>query len=201
MQLVLCLPDDNGNVTKEQFMPVDIKMGSYSVIYRYDESDPFSLLLHDLKEDEELGFKGGKTKFDYKGKENPILGLTIVTAGLGISLTMQLLEFVLADPNTLIDDIEVLWMNERKVDFILNDEVEKWEYDYIDNLYVTRVVDKDILNEKSKINSKVMGAITPYGKGRVAIFFGTDRVQEKSIDLLESLGYSGNNIVIIPTVK
>jgi NAD(P)H-flavin reductase len=57
----------------------------------------------------------------YRGDENPIKSATIITDGLGIAPTIQLLKFALTDASTTIEDLEVLWMNELKSDFFLSD--------------------------------------------------------------------------------
>lgn len=198
MQIVLCAPDQNGNVLKSSFFPTTVSKGYYEIVYRSDDAE-FASILDSLVEGDEMGFKAGKVQLVYRGAEDPIKSITMVTTGMGITPTMQLLKTILSDASTNIEDLEVLWINERKSDFILNDEVEAMELKFIDNLFVTRVVDSDILNRESKINDKVQGAITPFEEGRIAIFLGTKDVESKSLNLLETMGYTRGSIVSMLT--
>lgn len=197
-EIILCAPDQSGKVLKASLFPTTVSKGYFEIVYRNDD-DEFSLVLDSLIETDEIGFKAGKFQLVYRGPEDPIKSITMVTSGLGITPTVQLLKTVLSDSSTNIEDLEMLWINERKDDFILNQEVENLELKYIDNLFVTRVVDKDIVNSETKINEKVQGAVTPFEEGRIAVFFGTKDIEDKCLDLLERMGYARNTIVSMIT--
>lgn len=197
-ELILCAPDQSGKVLKAAFFPTTVSKGYYEIVYRNEDGD-FAAVLDSLIESDEIGFKAGKFQLVYKGSEDPIKSITMVTTGLGITPAVQLLKTVLSDTSTNIEDLEMLWINERKTDFILNQDVENLELKYTESLFVTRVVDTDIENGATKINDKVQGAVTPFEEGRIAVFFGAKQLEGKCLSLLESMGYTRDAVVSIIT--
>jgi hypothetical protein len=91
--------------------------------------------------------------------------------------------------------LQSFWIKLLTHSLVHSRSIKELESKFIDNLFVTRVVDAEIMNEDSQINDKVQGAITPYEPGRVALFMGTKQVQQKSLDLLERMGYPRETVV------
>lgn len=207
-ELILCISDADGKVLKQTFFPTSVAKESFEVVYQHSNSyvestatatQEFSKQLDFMLDKDEAGFKGGQSRIVYKGNEDPIRSLTVVAVGLGITPAIQLLKTVFGDSSTSIEEFEVLWMNERKSDFVLNDYVETLELKQMDQIFVTRVVDIDIYQEETKINEKVQGAVTPFEPGRVAMFLGPANVRPKALDFLQNMGYIRDHIVDIST--
>jgi ferredoxin-NADP reductase len=150
---------------------------------------------------DEIGFKSGKNRLVYKGKEDPINGISIIVSGLGICAALQILRSILVDADTTVQDIELLWINEKKNEFILNKELEILEANYPDVLFVNRVIDNDIANMEVPMNESIRDAISPYEYGRIVIICAPELVSLKCNDLLYAEdGYPEINVVNISSV-
>lgn len=193
-ELVLCNIDERGNALKRSFFPVSntnakgyFEVISTSEIIDYD--DDFVASLEDLNDGDELAVKSGKYQLNYKGPDDPILGITIICSGNGIASALSLIRAILPDLESTVEDIELLWLNYNKNGFILNSVIENLELRYGERFFVTRVIDKDTENPDSAINEQVQEAISSYSTGRIAVIATPTTVVQKSMDLLEDMGF------------
>lgn len=149
---------------------------------------------------EELAVKAGKRRLQYRGEDDPIEALSFIVSGQGIAPTLQIIKTITSDSDSAIGDLEVLWINERKKDFVLNSEMEDLESKNSEKLFVTRVIDKEAINEKTQINDQLREAVMPYQKGRLALLLGPEIFIKKSQELCLELGYPLENILSIVAI-
>lgn len=93
---------------------------------------------------------------------------------------------------------ELLWINERKTDFILSEELEELEAKHPEQLYVARVLDTALGDAEAQVNDKLRSALAPHEAGRVAIVLGPEQITTKATGFLEALGYSEDSLCAIP---
>jgi hypothetical protein len=70
-----------------------------------------------------LALRKGENTLDYKGSD-AIRSLSLVASGLGIIPIVQILRSVLMTEDVAVDNIDLLWINDNKDDFLLSNEVE-----------------------------------------------------------------------------
>lgn len=195
----MCSVDSKDRVFKESFYPVTSRYtrGYFDVILRRERenADSFATSLSSLPIGDELAFKGGKYRLNYMGTEDRINAVTLVASGLGIAPALQVLRSVLPDRDSTVADVEFLWLNENKNDFICNDDVESLEYRYIEKLFVGRIIEKDLFGMNMSKNDEVLGSISPYEPGRIAVICAPDYLISKTRNLLLSIGYPSESIL------
>ena len=201
-ELLMCSVDNNDKVLKESFFPVsspDAK-GYFEVLVRRGESKQsrFSRALETMALGDELAFKGGRSKLNYQGNDDPITSISIAASGLGIPAALQILRGVLSDRESSIDDTEVLWLNEDNADFVCEKEVESLELRYIEKLLVTRILEEDIYGRDLTKNQDIFESVSPYDEGRLAIISAPDWMVSSLRDLYKDQGYPIENILSIP---
>lgn len=183
-----------------------------------------SPLLSQLEADDQVAFKKGKVVLRYveSGQQESdvtsssddnnssprppapvevvVDGLSIIcSGGQGVAATLQLLDRVLTDADSAVESIDVLWINERKEDFVLNELMEALEDLYPDRLFVARVVDRQLFDNDAIVNDKLTQAMVPFRRGRMAMVVASEAAQPKSLDMLESLGYPlATTVVVVP---
>lgn len=163
-----------------------------------------------LEPDDEVAYKKGKVQLKYVNEEDddddtsvpvvvvPIDSVSVVTSGVGIAPTLSVLSRILSDAESAVETIEVLWINEKKEDFVLNDLMEDLEDRYPDKLIVARVVDRQYLDIESAVSDKLRDALDRYRGGRMAMAITSNEVQEKTCEMLRSLGFPlGSSVVSI----
>jgi len=173
--------------------------GYFDILVRRGGSDPSTFVrsLETLALGDELAFKGGRYRLNYLGQDDPISSMTVVTSGLGIAPSLQMLRGILTDRDSTVDDIELLWLNESKGDFVCEDEVESLELRHIEKVVVTRVVENDIYGRDLLKNAQIQEAVSPYEEGRVAVICAPDYVASTLRTLFQELGYPQENILAI----
>lgn len=193
---MICIPDVNGTPLKRGFFPVTSgkQKGCFDVICESSDGDDFSNALKLSKTGDEFAFKSGKVRLIYPKSDATVSSITIVASGKGIAPSLQLLYKILLDADVNIDDVELLWINPSRIDFLLNKEVEELEYKFHQNLHVTRVVDNDLCNSEVAVNRKVYESVTPYARGRMAVLCMVDDLIPKAYDIMEVNGYQRNSI-------
>ena len=95
-------------------------------------------------------------------------------------------------------DIEFLWMNEEKTDFLFHDEVESLELKHIERFFTTSLLERDLFGLDLSRSELVYEAISAYDTGRLAIICGPDYICSKSREFLLQNDYPSDNVVTIP---
>lgn len=144
-----------------------------------------------------VAFRKGENVIDYRGNET-IRSLFIVASGLGIVPILQVLKTVFTSDDFAMDKCHMLWINDKKDDFILDEEVAYFEDSNPDNLEVLRVANPDIHIEDSPLNPDIKAVLGNYTTGSVAMIAGSVSIAEKFIPSFEALQYPAENIIYIP---
>eukprot|EP01041_Mallomonas_annulata_P000714 gene714-1375_t len=204
-EVVMCAVDSSDKVTKDTFFPVSppTVRGYFDIILRRggeSAGDKFGKTLDTMALGDEVAFKSGRYRLNYQGDDDPVKYTTIVASGLGITPALQMIRGVLPGKDTTVENIEMVWVNEEKSDFVCQKEVEALEYRYIDKFTVTRVVQTDLYGKDVTDNERVYNAISEYEPGRIGVVCGPDYVVTKVRSLFQELGYPAENVlsVIIP---
>ncbi len=92
---------------------------------------------------------------------------------------------------------ELLWINERKGDFLLNEAVEDLESRFPDQLFVARVIDPNFSDPDSQVSDKLQAAVSPQGRGKVALLLMPEQFTNKAKAFLESIGYGEDSLSAI----
>jgi len=161
-------------------------------------SDDFYSCLETLPIGDELALKGGKYRLSYIGNEERIEGVTLVASGTGISPALQVLRNVLPDSDSTVSDVEFLWINENPHDFVCNSDVDSLEFRYIEKLFISKVVEKDLFGLNMAKNDQGLGSFSPYKPGRIAVICAPDDFISKTRNLLLTIGYPSESILSIP---
>lgn len=170
---------------------------------------PFALQF--LQEGDELAVKGGAKRLVLPrgATSSSIAALSVLTSGLGILPTLQLLREVLSDERaSSVQLVEVVWINDSKKDFLLNAELEALEMLHghgeggSGRLQVTRVVDREAGNANTQFSEQLRGAVSAFEAGSVAVVLAQDEaVALKARQLFSSLGYPNDCIASLTQTK
>ena len=168
--------DAKGRALKQGFFVTSAPtaQGYFEVICKnggfVSDGAQFSIAMQFMELGDELAAKGGQRRLTLQSTENPITSISVVAYEEGILPTLQLLRSVLADPEASVEQLEVLWINHSKKDFLLNEQVEELQSRYgADRLRVTRVVDREAGNANTRFGEQARDAVSPYSAGRVAV--------------------------------
>lgn len=104
----------------------------------------------------------GKYKLNYQGSDEAITSMTIIGSGLGIAPVLQIVRGILSDPDTTVNDIEFLWMNEDKLDFIFQEEIESLELKHIEKFFTTKLLENDLFGTDLSRNDLGMSYFIGY---------------------------------------
>ena len=196
--------DSENNVFKEPFFPVSSldAQGYFDIIGRRDResnssTDKFTRALDTLAVQDEIAFKIGRNKLNYIGNDDTITQISIVASSMGIVPVIQIIRGVLSDPESSVESVDLLWINEDKGDFFCNREIEKLEYRYFERLVINRVLETDLYGRDSSKVSEVMEQFSEYEPGRVAIISGPDYLISKARSLYYEMEYPTVNIMSI----
>ena len=137
---------------------------------------------------DEVAFKGGRYRLNYMGSE-PIYGVSVAASHLGIAPSLQILRGILADSKSSVEDIELLWLNEREKNFCLRRR-EELEYKHIEKLAVSRIVEEDLYAAAFAQNELIQEAVTPYDKGRLGVICAPDYIVPGPAEAVSGLGLS-----------
>eukprot|EP01036_Dinobryon_divergens_P022711 gene22711-30994_t len=222
-ELTLCVVDSRDRVLKEGCFPVSWSAGQFQIAVRNPPSvsnrtgssrEKFSAALLQLQAGDELAVKAGRRRLSYRGPEKDIENVAMVVSGGGIAPALQILQQVLRSAGTAEegedDDasalgtaaeaetaFELLWINERKGDFLLNEAVENLEARFPEQLFVARVIDPNFADPDSQVSEKLQEAISPQGRGKVALLLVPDQYATKAKTFLESIGYGEDSVSAI----
>ena len=196
--------DSENNVFKEPFFPVSSldAQGYFDIIGRRDResnssTDKFTRALDTLAVQDEIAFKIGRNKLNYIGNDDTITQISIVASSMGIVPVIQIIRGVLSDPESSVESVDLLWINEDKGDFFCNREIEKLEYRYFERLVINRVLETDLYGRDLSKVSEVMEQFSEYEPGRVAIISGPDYLISKARSLYYEMEYPTVNIMSI----
>lgn len=126
-------------------------------------------------------------------------GIVMVASGYGIIPAYTLLKNLLSESLTNVANVELLWLNSQKDDFILQNEVEELERNFPSVVSVTRVIDHDLLKTDKKLSNQVAIATMPFRLGRIAFMFTPVTLHSKITAFLTTAGYSKNSIMSMTT--
>ena len=217
--MTLCSTDSKGRVLKDSFFPFSFDnnnkgSSTFDVLASSSSSDNNNNTLMLLEEGDEIAYKKGKVQLKYISEDEeegtsttttttaaPVDSVTVITSGLGVAPTLQIVSRILTDPESAVESIDVLWINESKEQFFLNESVEELEDRFADKLFVARVVDRQFGDRDSAINEKLRDALVRYRVGGLAMVIATEELQAKSCELLLSLGYPLATSVVSVTVE
>ena len=204
-QIVMCSTDSKGRILKENFFPISSSAlrGHFEILVRRNTGggayDRFVRSLDSLEEGDEIAFKGGSYRLNYEGADNPIKFVTVVSAGVGVAPSLQILHGILSDRESTVEDMEVLWINNDNRDFVCDKDVLMLEKKYEKQLFVTRVSENKLFEQDFTQKDVILGAISPYEEGRIAVICGSDDVILKVRTFLLSVGYPSQSVLSIST--
>ena len=161
--------------------------------------DKFVRSLDSLEQGDEIAFKGGSYRLNYEGTDDPIKFVTVVSTGVGIAPSLQILNGILSDRDSTVEDMELLWMNSDNRDFVCEKDVAALEKKYEKKLFVTRVNEMKLFEQDFTKKDSILGALSGYETGRIAVVCGSDDAISKVKDLLINVGYPANSILAIST--
>lgn len=203
--MLLCSVDPRGKTLKEGFVPIsapDAK-GYFEILVRnqgFISGAPFSLALQYMSIGDEIAVKAGKKLLKYRGSDDPITDITLIASESGIANSYRILNEILNDSESTVEKVDLLWINEKKNDFVLNDDLENLEGRFGKKLKVTRVVDTDVNNPDTLINDQLKDIIPPHKVGAIVITTASTIIKTKTNLLLqETLGYPPANMIDIIT--
>lgn len=205
-ELTMCVIDDDDRVHKESFFPISTQKskGYFDVVVKNEndyagsiDENSFTSTLKELSIGDELAFKGGRYRLSYAGKQKKITSLTCVAAGVGITPVLQVLRGVLPESESSINDVELLWLNENGEEFICEDEISKFEVKYYSKFFSSKVVQPDLYGVNMLKNDDILGSLSPFEPGRIALVAGPDYVITKARQLLTMIGYPSDCILSI----
>jgi hypothetical protein len=97
-----------------------------------------------------------------------------------------------------VQDVEVVWINDAKEDFVLDAEVRRLEQINGGRLRVTRVLDREAGNADTLFNSQLRGAASLYQAGSMAVVLAEDAaVGAKAERMFAALGYPPSRVVTL----
>jgi ferredoxin-NADP reductase len=152
-----------------------------------------------LEQGDEVAFKGGSYRLNYEGTDDPIKYVTVVCAGVGIAPSLQILNGILSDQDSTVEDMELLWMNSDSRDFVCEKDIVALEKKYEKKLFVTRVIENKLFEQDFTKKDVILGALSGYETGRIAVVCGSEDVILKVKDLLINVGYPSHSVLSIMT--
>lgn len=153
--------------------------------------------LRELKQGDEIAFKGGGYRLRYEGKDDPISFISLFASGPGISTALQTLRGVLPEGDSTVVDTELLWINEDLDEYVCDKDVEALEYKYIEKCSVTRIVQRDLYGNDISKNRQVLEAVADYKKGSIAVVCAPAYLISRARHLYSEKGYPHDNIITI----
>lgn len=205
LQIVMCSTDSKGRILKENFFSISSSAtrGSFEILVKRNTGagsyDKFVRSLDGLEQGDEIAFKGGSYRLNYEGTDDPIKYVTVVSSSIGIAPSLQILNGILSDRDSTVEDMELLWMNSDTRDFVCEKDVVALENKYEKKLFVTRVNEAKLFEQDFTKKDVILGALSAYESGRIAVLCGSDDMISKMKDLLINVGYPIYSVIEIPT--
>jgi NAD(P)H-flavin reductase len=198
--------DSQNKVFKEPFFAVSSpsSQGYFDIIVRRDRdtnsADKFTKALDTLALGDEIAFKVGRNRLNYIGIDDVIEHISIVASGMGIVPAIQILRGILPAFDSTVETVDLLWINEDKIDFFCNREIEKLEYRYFERFSVTRILETDLYGRDLSKVSEVTKQFSKFESGKIGIICGPDYVINKMRSLFYDMEYPTVNILSIQSV-
>lgn len=162
-----------------------------------DENDFDSALLN-METGSKLAVKKGPKRLRLPEIDGVVRKIAVVANRMAAVPALQLLHAVLEDPEFSVETVEMLWINNHKREFMLNNEVEQLQRLYGANkLKVTRAVDGDVHNGDTLLNPELSQTFATHQEGSIALVMAEDVVAHKSAQLLRRAGYPENAIATL----
>jgi NAD(P)H-flavin reductase len=203
-ELQMCVVDSRDSVLKEPFFPVSKPdaRGFFDIVTRRGgdaSGDRFAEALSQMGLGDEVAFKGGRYRLNYLGSNYPIEGMSIIASGFGAPPALQIIRDIFTQESTTIDDVEMLWVNEKKSDFVCDADLEALEYRYVERFTMSRIIQEDLYGRGLANRNDVKETLSPYVKGRLGVICAPEYVIGKARNILIDLGYPMDDIVTIVT--
>jgi NAD(P)H-flavin reductase len=201
-KITLCTSSSKGVPVKEAFYPISspFSKSTFEVVVPSSETAGSKMysIMSKLSLGDEIAFKLGKNNMLHSGSDTPIHCLTMVASGAGIIPLIQLLRRIFTGSSFNIDRCELLWINSKKEDFILNGEVEKFELDHGDKFVCARVLDSAMESNEYELNQDIQESLPAYEDGRVALLSASSEpLTTKFADALERLQYPSSDVLLL----
>eukprot|EP01034_Spumella_vulgaris_P021883 gene21883-27959_t len=138
---------------------------------------------------------------------SPVDNLAVITDGLSIVPTLNLVVNVLSDHRNSVDVVDLIWTNSRREDFVLEDRVEALQSRFPGRLFVSRVVNSNVnsssissLDSLGPLEDRLLDALPVYRPGRLLLLLGSDASAgwwgEKARETLQlELGYPSSCVL------
>lgn len=208
--MVLCSVDGKDRILKESFFPVSDpdKRGSFDIIVRRNPSElmeeKFSKTLESLSIGDEVAFKGGRSRLKFPSNvrnrsSQEVREINIIGSGLGIAPSLQILRRLLSAEDTTVSQIEFIWINEHRNDFVLANEVENLELKHFEKFVTTKVLEGNLFGVDLNVIPEINNAIPAYSGDQIAIVCAPDIISEYLMKLLVTKKYPQECILVINT--
>lgn len=202
-KLVLCAADRDGRLVKNSYFwrrsPADANQieifDTVSTGVREKSAVDFVHSADDGYRASMAAIRLGEQTLRYRGNLT-IRSMQIIACGLGITAVLPILSSILSSADVDVEKYSLLWLNDRKEAFILDDEVQQLEQRY-PQLEVLRVAQPDLNLQKSILHTNVRQLVGNYTTGAVAIVAGGSALAEKTIPLLGVRGYPPEQVIYI----
>jgi NAD(P)H-flavin reductase len=202
-QVVLCTVDARGRTLKQSFFLASppSAQGYFEVLGRSGgrisgaAGDDFVLALQFAELGDDFAVKKGPRKLRLPESEEPISSLAVIASGVGILPALQLARGALADPDSTVSSLQLLWVNDGKRDFVLNEEVEELQRRNGGAFAVTRVIDREVGNANTLFNAELSESLRPYEAGALGLVLAEGVVADKGRALLSNRGFPADAVV------
>jgi hypothetical protein len=94
-----------------------------------------------------------------------------------------------------VSSLQLLWVNDGKRDFVLNEEVEELQRRHAGAFAVTRVIDREVGNANTLFNAELSESLRPYEAGALGLVLAEGVVADKGRALLSSRGFPADAVV------
>lgn len=189
-KVTLCAADRSGELVKDSYLC--LQTDTTLDVYTTKQRSAVDVMKHTANPS--IGCKKGAQMLAYKGKDT-IRSLQLVASGLGIVPVLSLLRTVL-DNEAMHVEATLLWVNDIREDFILDEEVAALERAH-PHLEVRRLTDAGI-HDSSSSSMSVLNALPPYREGAVAVVAGSQGMRDKLLPSLDRLQYPEDNVIYVP---
>lgn len=195
-------------MVKESFLPISTNRvrGYFDILSRKDvdavtEDEKFTEAFEAMEIGDELGFKGGDYRLKFGGLQaDQIKGITLIGSSLGIAPALQILRGMLSMDDITVENIEFVWLNEDRKDFVLENEIEQLELQYFEKFSTTKILEKGLFGRDLTRNSMIDECTTSYQPGRLGIICAPDYHTAMITQFLVShKKYPVQNIAVIDT--
>lgn len=141
---------------------------------------------------DDLYVRPGRQALIYEGDYSPVTDLTLVSKGLGIVASLQILRELLRSAESSVTAANVVWVNPRSEDFVLYDHLESLFFKYPTKIDVWCVIEDDFMIPTSK---QIREAIPKFHLGTMSVICGPHDFQGQMMEFFQTKGYPKSSIV------